>query len=138
MIIFTLAYFPIFQIQLSLFVCWVLCFQSKQNQQFSEVASVASSLFALGTPTIRGRLPAERATSSQEKRVDVQEMNSSCSYARPPNVTAIYESDGRLETCCILKPPIPVTFSPCWSLYKHQTSNTILRTCSTKRKVNHD
>ena len=38
-------------------------------------------------------------------------MNSS-NYAGPSSVAAKYESDDRLETCCIMKPPIHVTFSP--------------------------
>ena len=54
------------------------------------------------------------------------------SYARPSSVTAIYKSDDRQETCCKLKPPLDVTFST-WSLYKQQTSNTVLVTFSTAR-----
>ena len=50
--------------------------------------------------------------------------NNPLSYARPSSIAAKYESDDRLETCCIMKPPLHVTFSP-WSFYKQQPQQYI-------------
>ena len=58
-------------------------------------------------------------------------MNSS-SYVGPSSVAAKYESDDRLDTCCIMKPPLHVMFRP--GVYTNNNpSNTILVTFSTSR-----
>ena len=107
-----------------LFVCVFIgnsFFNPRKIQQFSEVASVACCLFAQYSK--EGLLPSVAGSSIAATIITREDgwfsRNNPLSYARLSSVAAKYEYDDRLETCCIMKPTLHVTFSP-WSLYKQQ------------------
>ena len=101
--------------------CWVILFLIPKIQLFSEVTSVACCLFAQYSKD--GLLPSMAGSSIAATIITREDgwfsRNNPLSYAGPSSIATKYKSDHCLETCCITKLPLHVTFLP-WSLYKQQ------------------
>ena len=114
---------------LRLFVCWVIFFNPRKIQQFSEVAPVVCCLFAQYLnegllPSVAGSNIAAPIITREDGQFS---RNNHLSYAGPSSIATKYESDDHLETCSIMKAPLHVTFSP-GVFTNNNPSNTILVT----------